>query len=325
MVDTRVTSQAGTWYSAYNATKQPYSRGDLETIRYVNVLIKNCENAAAAGEDLSELFDKLRNRLHVMEFFDFLTGMLLKRAKVLEEHGLENIFNSTEVDFPWDICADAVALYRKWLNGVIDPHLLRGIDTKQGKNPAGKSLTSRSLNKSYIGKKSCNYVGAGSLVNGQWWPLQICAMRDGAHGEIEAGIHGQPGTGAFSIVLSGGGYSNIDQGDIIQYCGTSGKEEQASAGTKLLLKSQKDENDIRVLRSASLDKKNKYRPPKGLRYDGIYRIIDYEILDKDTAMHRFTLRRRNRQDPIRCTGVEKRPTDEELAEYTKIRNLIGLS
>ena len=41
-------------------------------------------------------------------------------------------------------------------------------------------------------------------------------MRDGAHGEIEAGIHGQPGKGAYSIVLSGSGYSDIDEGNTLK-------------------------------------------------------------------------------------------------------------
>ena len=296
-------------------------------MKYVIILIQKCTAAVSAEEDLKTLFNTLRNRLHAMEFFDFLSDVLMKKSKVLEEKGLKSVIYGTDVEYPWDIRADAMSLHEKWLHGIIDPHLLRGVETKQGKSLAlsGKRFTSHRLHKSYEHKKSCNYFGHGNIVNGQWWPLQICAMRDGAHGEIESGIHGKAGMGAFSVVLSGGGYSDIDQGDIIQYCGTSGKEEKASAGTDLLMKSYKDGKDIRVLRSSSLDKENVYRPVKGLRYDGLYRIIKDEILDRDTAMHRFTLRRRIRQDPIRCTGVEKRPTEEELAEYSKIRNLIGLS
>ena len=82
---------------------------------------------------------------------------------------------------------------------------------------------------------------------------------------------------------------------------------------------------VRVLRSSGLPSKNQYRPSKGLRYDGLYTVIDEEILDVATAMHRFSLRRIPGQDPIRCDGVEARPTSEEIAEYVKIRKLIGLT
>ena len=84
-------------------------------------------------------------------------------------------------------------------------------------------------------------------------------------------------------------------------------------------------NPVRVLRSSGLPATNPYRPAKGLRYDGLYDIVEYEVLDEATAMHRFSLMRRDGQDPIRYKGVERRPTDEELAEHTKIRTLLGLS
>lgn len=304
---------------------QRFSRSDLETLKYVLILIKNVETGARIGEDMKPLFEKLRKRLHAMEFYDFLSGVLIRKSKVLEEHGLDAINEDQTVGYPWDVRADALALYRKWRNGVLDPHLLRGIDTKQGKNNKGNKFTSRNLEMGYLGRKSCNYTGAGNLVNGQWWPLQICALRDGAHGELEGGIHGQPGKWAYSIVLGGGGYSDVDEGNQIKYCGTSGAGGEPSGGTKLLKKAYEGAKDVRVLRSATLDKNNTYRPAKGLRYDGVYKITGYEMIDQATAMHRFTLRRRSHQDPIRCSGVESRPTEEELAEYSTIRGLIGLS
>ncbi len=305
--------------------RQHYNRADLETLKYVVTLIKNCEEAVLTGEDLQILFLRLRKRIHDMGFYAFLTGVLVRKSKVLEDNGLEAIIDNQALHYPWDIRADALALYRKWRTGVIDPHLLRGIDTKQGTAKNGRKCVSRSLDPTFIGRKSCNYTGEGNLVNGQWWPLQICAMRDGAHGELEAGIHGQPGQWAYSIVLSGGGYSNVDEGNLVKYCGTSGTGGEPTAGTKLMKKSFEERREIRVLRSASLGPNNAYRPSKGLRYDGVYKISDYEVVDADTAMHRFTLRRRQNQDLIRCSGVEKRPTDEELSEYSKIRGLVGLT
>lgn len=45
--------------------------------------------------------------------------------------------------------------------------------------------------------------GHNGLVVGQWWPMQICALRDGAHGMRMAGIAGSQTTGVHSIVVSG--------------------------------------------------------------------------------------------------------------------------
>ncbi len=46
--------------------------------------------------------------------------------------------------------------------------------------------------------------GHNGLAVGQWWPLQKAAMRDGAHGSAQAGIHGRADDGAYSVVVSGG-------------------------------------------------------------------------------------------------------------------------
>ncbi len=262
-----------------------------------------------------------------MEFYDFITGIVLVKSKVLTDKcGLPLIFDTNlqkGVQFPWDIRADAEALYLRWLSGILDPHLLRGIDTLR-KKTNGVQRTTHRLNPTYKDRKSCNYVGAGDLLNGQWWPLQICAMRDGAHGEIEAGIHGKPDSGALSVVLASGGYADMDDGTNIRYCGTSGSPGKPTQGTNHLKQASALGNPVRVLRSAALPATNPYRPLRGLRYDGLYDVISYEILDEATAMHRFLLQRRAGQDPIRYTGVEARPTVEEVTQYTKIRSLLGL-
>ena len=124
--------------------------------------------------------------------------------------------------------------------------------------------------------------------------------------------------------MSSGGYADDDCGETLKYCGTSGTDAKPSPGTLHLKDSCKYKSPVRVLRSSALPSTNPYRPAKGLRYDGLYSVVEYEILDAETAMHRFTLKRCKGQDPIRYQGVEKRPTDEELAEYSKIRALLGL-
>ena len=50
--------------------------------------------------------------------------------------------------------------------------------------------------------------GHNGLTVGQWWPFQICALRDGAHGASIAGIAGGENEGAYSIVVSGK-YSSV--------------------------------------------------------------------------------------------------------------------
>ena len=301
--------------------KEKYSRSDLESTRFIISLIRKCEVISAQKEDLSELHARLRTRIHQMEFYDFLTGVIIRKSRVLEE-GLSAIFEAPEDQYPWDIRADSLMLYRKWLVGKLDPHLLRGITDKKGKDASGKNSKSRSFDKNFPDRVSCNHVGEGNLVNGQWWPLQMCAMRDGAHGEIEAGIHGQVGKGAYSIVVSGGGYADIDRGDSIEYCGTSGTAGRPTTGTKFMKDSFQLDHPVRVLRASSLQ--SPYRPAKGLRYDGLYRIVGCEVLDLATEMHRFSLERCGGQDPIRYVGVEARPTAEELAEYAKVRGLLGV-
>ena len=141
---------------------------------------------------------------------------------------------------------------------------------------------------------------------------------------MEAGIHGQAGKGAYSIVMSGGGYSDVDNGDDITYCGTAGTNGTPSAGTILLKESQDLYSPVRVLRSFALPTSNRYRPIKGLRYDGLYNVVSFIVLDEETAMHAFRMTRREGQDPIRYQGAERRPTDEQLLEYANIRQLSSL-
>ena len=124
-------------------------------------------------------------------------------------------------------------------------------------------------------------------------------------------------------MVSGGGYANVDNGNSIQYCGTQGSQDAPSAGTKLMLKSHETQHSIRVLRSSSLPASNGYRPARGLRYDGLYRITHYEILEQKTAMHRFSLTRLEGQDQIRYNGDGMIPSNAQILELNKIRDRLG--
>lgn len=186
--------QGPDWYEAVDM-KQSFARGDLQDLKYLNTLVNNTIKDAADGNDLTLAFSKISQRLQQMEFFTSLSPILIKKSGVLDDGGFSVIFENRlpGINFPFYLRADADILYRKWMSGQIDPHLFRGIVTKKGTAKEDKGFKSHSIQPDFPGKVSCNYVGAGNLVSGQWWPLQMCSKRDGAHGEIEAGIHGQVG------------------------------------------------------------------------------------------------------------------------------------
>ncbi|KAI4181031.1 MAG: hypothetical protein LQ348_005101 [Seirophora lacunosa] len=323
IVNTRMTSRPAESYIEYNPLKM-YKRSDLATLVYTIDLVKQCIQAIKTGDDREIKFSVLRRRLHQMEFYDFIEDILVVKSKLLEDHGFPAIFNN--LNFPFDLRADALLLFKKWATRQWDPDLLRGIVTKMGTNSRQKDFNTKALDKHYPRKAPANYHGEGELVNGQWWPLQLCTIRDGAHGLAEGGIYGQLAKGAYSIIMSGGGYADIDEGDIIQYCGTSGEEHKPTAFTERMLESSRLKNPVRVLRSAGLaGKHSQYRPAKGIRYDGTYNVTGYELLNKGTSMYRFTLVRCPGQDPIRYQGAEVRPTEEELRAYSKIEGYLKSS
>ena len=173
--------------------KQRFSRGHLQDLKHLHTLLENAFNDARLGKDMTFAFSQISQRLQQMEFYPSLSPILIKKSKLLDENGFRAIFENRVkgVNFPYYLRADAEILSRKWTRGQIDPHLFRGLTTQTGKGQQDQGFTSHVFDNTFDGKVSCNYVGAGNLLNGQWWPLQKCALRDGAHGETEAGIHGQ--------------------------------------------------------------------------------------------------------------------------------------
>ncbi|KFY17460.1 hypothetical protein V492_00654 [Pseudogymnoascus sp. VKM F-4246] len=319
-VDTRIRSSE--WYEKINM-KEKYSRGDLQSVSYICTLCQKYVAARDTGER-EKAATEIRTKLHEMEFFQCISGILIKKSRVLEDDGLPRIFDNQDgVEFPVDLRADAKALYLRWIVGDLDSHLLRGITTEKGRLESGMKRTSHKLDKTYTLKKSANVVGDNGLVNGQWWPNRICALRDGAHGEQEAGIHGQVGKGTYSVVVAQGGYADEDKEMAIEYCGTQSENSVPTKGTKLLLESYKSKQPLRVLRAEN--KNSKFAPKRGIRYDGLYTVVEYTILDAATAMYRFSLRRCKDQDPIRYRGPEARPTAQELQQYALIRESLGMT
>jgi len=151
-----------------------------------------------------------------------------------------------------------------------------------------------------------NKFGSNSIEHGTWWPKQICLVRDGAHGCIQGGIYGNLEDGAFSIIVSGSSYSGLDEdhGDYLYYSapkpeeGAAQNKRQSTDRAQILRQSLYTQKSVRVIRGAS--KPNKYAPPVGLRYDGLYTVAE-EGAGKTVngvALAQFKLVRRVNQPAI---------------------------
>lgn len=300
------------------------SRSNEIMLEGMEDLVKHCIDAVKQGRDAKEPLSELRDRLHQMQFYDFLSKRLIEETKLFELTSLGAILVPKNNYFPWDIQADAHMFAKQVLEYGCDPHLLRGIKVTTSMGKKGKSYA---LDETYPFRASSNYVGPGNLIIGQWWPRRICALRDGAHGATEAGIHGATGKGAFSIIVGGdSGYHDLDEGEKLRYCGTpSDKKDSYGVSlptahtTRMLESCDKTHNEIRVFRAAAASGKyTAFSPSCGLRFDGMYTVTGKEQLHADTSMYRFTLVRCPDQDPIRYKGPEERPTRYEKSEYAKL-------
>jgi hypothetical protein len=288
----------------------------LTSLEALKDTIRLCE-ATRRPAELAKLYDDLRNHVHKAEFLyrDGLDKFMIRKANILTpSNGLPRIF-AASANFPPDLKDDAYNLYLRWYAEEFEQDIFRGIKT------VTKDRNSDSIDKDYhnLHPGDAKYYGAGDLVLGQWWPTQLCTVRDGAHGAAQGGIFGEKGKGAYSIVLSGGGYHDYDAGDSIEYSGTEGKNFTPTENTLHLVKSSETGNPVRVIRSSQLNKRNTYRPELGLRYDGLYTVVGYTITDPEKQTHRFRLVRCEGQDPIRYEGKAKRPTIYEIAAFDELR------
>ncbi|KAL1617309.1 hypothetical protein SLS54_007862 [Diplodia seriata] len=279
----------------------------------VKNIIKKCKEGR--GVELEALFDQIRNELHDLVFLQ-VSDVAVRRKRMLHnDSGLPQLFDG--MVFPWDIRADALELYKRWALRVFSTDLLRGIVKRP--STAGNRTTDR-IDPTYPGKEKADYYGEGYLINGQWWPTQLCTVRDGAHGSTQGGIYATKGKPAYSIVLSGGShYQDQDGGEEIWYSGTDGKDGKASENTQSLMLNVTSGKEVRVIRSHNLSAASSYRPPRGFRYDGCYEVLSYRVLDNTKMACLFHLRRKSGQDPIRFGGKERRPTEAEVREYDKFK------
>lgn len=283
--------------------------------------IRKCNDAFAKNmrPDPAE-FTKINDGIHRAFFLDLSALTIRVKGLLHNDRGLPAIFNSSTVDHPWYIKEDAAELYLKWWQKDTNPDLFRGIKLGRTKNAKlGRDSAVDSLDPKFKRRKG-NVHGNNYLRIGQWWPTQLCAVRDGAHSATIAGICGKTGEGAFSCVLSGGSYPNIDSGDEIWYYGTESDDpSRPTDATQHMIESSRNQIPVRVLRTSKMTTEgpNEYRPEAVMRYDGLYKVVGYEVKRESKQIHLFHLVREPGQGPIRYKGPEVRPTPEELESLSK--------
>ncbi|EXJ59943.1 hypothetical protein A1O7_04091 [Cladophialophora yegresii CBS 114405] len=231
----------------------------------------------------------------------------------------------TSLQLPTEVIEDLTILLTKWQAEDFSVRARRGCRF----NPETNQW---SIEPDCPFRRKSDYYGHGHLVNGQVWLYRIDMVRDGAHGATRAGIAGSIDNGATSIVVSskeskGNEYADVDRRDYIEYMSTALKREEGDKratnvkdlddhradrvtrnkkgqdptdDTKKLITSYRTGKPVRVFRGFRLRKIVPLRPKVGFRYDGLYIVTNYELLNEDRQIYKFYLERmRDGQGPIR--------------------------
>lgn len=285
----------------------------------------------------AEEFNKLRESLHEAPFLAMGAAgpQLLRNKRLLHNNdGLPQLFDdsyagSMKGHWPWDIKSDAKEMYHRWCAKSFDDDMLFGIILAQRSRSKNGEDDRKGDTVDKDRQVSSKYTGNGNLVNGQWWPTLLCALRDGAHGDSQAGISGDTKVGAYSCFISGGKYHiypDKDEGDVVYYYGQDATiPGESSRGTAMLKKNKVNGIPVRFIRSSKAASHSKYAPPIGFRYDGLYDVVSYELKDKAKERYCFKLVRQPGQGPIRGgDGPEARPTRQEIERFKQDRRFRGL-
>ncbi|KAJ8066541.1 hypothetical protein OCU04_005597 [Sclerotinia nivalis] len=179
--------------------------------------------------------------------------------------------------------------------------MFRGIKFKKGQQPGYRATWVKD-------ERSPHAEGHNGHVIGDWWPYRLCTMRDVVHGNLKNGICGKPDHGAVSILMgSENRYKDIDNGDVIEYCGDK---------TNLMDLGFETGKLIRVIRGAKDG--SIFAPSVGFRYDGLYKIESKEKLP-EKGYNRYKLVQDKNQKPIRMVH----PTVDEMDEFIARNNWIS--
>lgn len=302
------------WYRNVDIGAAARNRSMADRLTNFRELIKKSTPEDAA------IVQKIRDELRKLEHFE-VDDAVVKKSRLLEPGVGLPVLCAYPGKYPYDVEADSRALYNKWRRRDFNPDIMRGISTKSGQR------STNFLDPNYPNRINGSNFGENDLVNGQWWPLQLAALRDGAHGVSQGGIHGKKGHCAYSVLMSGGSashgaaYEDEDYGDTVLYCGTVGENGQKTDVTEMLMDNIKSGEAVRLLRTAGMPESSTYRPSLGLRYDGLYNVISYELLDAKTALYRFRLERQRDQGPIRHEHPYARPSVQDIEAYNNHKGL----
>lgn len=227
---------------------------------------------------------------------------------------------------PIHIVENLTIIFRKWEFGDLSVLARRGLIQR-------KEQGQFYPDPSWPYARDANYFGHGHLINGQTWRTRVEMRRDGAHAPLIAGIFGTTEEGAKSIVMGFHDeekkefYADIDQGTRIWYMGTARNREKddkeptnikdpdqqnpgmvhlnekghgPTPGTNALITSYRTKRPVRVFRSSRLAGIVKDKPVKGFRYDGLYEVVNYELLKVYRQIYRFEMvRLTDGQGPLR--------------------------
>jgi hypothetical protein len=331
------------WYSRLEGTKASYTEQHQTQIeKRANAALrslKECIDTACSSfpEDSSKVHDDavsaVRVCLHQLLAFHTVNPRMLYEHRLLHDGaGIRLLTDRTppdSIEWPFDIIADAREIHRRWWKEQFDPSMFRGIVLGKTRNPStthDHSADKPDPNWSKKFKVKGGNSGPNGLLNGQWWPTQLAAVRDSAHGSSVKYITHSPEHGAVSCILHGGPdfSNNVDNGDEV-LLGTSGTYDGKSLPGRTLAMLRRCEigEPVRLLRSSSII--SKYAPKAGLRYDGLYKVVEVETrpLPLDSEQHfRFRLERCPGQDPIRYQAPHVRPTQQELDAYAKSKRTV---
>ncbi|KIY65570.1 SRA-YDG protein [Cylindrobasidium torrendii FP15055 ss-10] len=150
------------------------------------------------------------------------------------------------------------------------------------------------------------YGPVNGIPVGCTWPSRGECSQAGVHRAFRAGICGGP-DGAYSICTSGG-YDDKDEGDVLIYTGTGGRDNFGSGPmthdqsrkhlqNAALIRSIETGQPVRVIRGGAST--SPYAPYNGYRYDGLYRVVDeWESENRDGfKIIQFRLERLPNQSP----------------------------
>lgn len=142
-----------------------------------------CQQEKEPSTKLEKLLDKLRDHIHEAEFNPDMDQAKVRKTLILAQTGLPRIFDE-RATFPMDLKADAWHLYERWMNEDFDTDILRGTITVRGDNRSGDRLDAAYREKH---PKDPKTFGDNGAMLGQWWPSQLCTVRDGIHGAAQGG------------------------------------------------------------------------------------------------------------------------------------------